>query len=197
MRILVVVLGVPLLVLNLAGGIVAAIWLMLLGDWWPLLVGVGAIIGGASACALALSPSLLIGIFAASLFERGGIYRVVAYPLILATSLWIYVVMCVWTLLWFFYFAHITASGSIIPMMLWAYTVATAPWSYMAQRDAQGGEHTASMAVFFLEVGSVAGLVLLLCGAHPATAVLVFLMVMSATFLVNLCLAGASALSRS
>jgi hypothetical protein len=197
MRTLVTVLGVPLLVLNLAGGIVAGVWLMFLGEWWPLVVGVAVIVGGAWACALLLSPSLLIGMFAALLFERGGIYRLVAYPLVLAVSLWTYVVMCVWTLLWFFYFSHSALSGSIIPMMLWAYTVATAPWSYMAQREAQGGEHTSSMAVFFLELGSVVGLVLLLCGAQASTAVLAFLAIMGATFLVNLYLGGASALSRS
>lgn len=198
MQALIALLALPLIVLNLLGGIIGVIWLMILGQWDALGVALGATIFGTFACGLALTPGLLASAPAALLHERGGIARIASYPLMLVALLWTFVVMCIWALWWFAYFLKMADNTSLVPMLLIAFSVATAPWTYLAQKEAQSGNNQASFTAFFLQLACAAIFALVaLAGAHPKTAVVTFLVIMGIAFLLNLGIGFAMAVAES
>lgn len=187
MQALIALLVLPLMVLNLLGGVIGVIWLMILGQWGALGVALGATIFGTFACGVALMPGLLATGPAVLLHGKGGFARITAYPFMFVGLLWTFAVMCTWALWWFSYFLKIADSTSLVPMLLIAFSVATAPWVYMAQKDAQGGSNHASFTAFFLQLACAAIFVLVaLGGAHPTTALVTFLVIMGVAFLLNL-----------
>lgn len=187
MQALIALLVLPLMALNLLGGIAGVIWLMILGQWGALGVALGATVFGTFACGLALMPGLLATGPAVLLHGKGGFARVASYPLMFIGLLWTFAIMCAWALWWFGYFLKIADTASLVPMLLVAFSVATAPWAYMAQKDAQSGNNHASFTAFFLQIACAAIFVLIaLGGAHPKTALVTFIVIMGIAFLLNL-----------
>jgi predicted neutral ceramidase superfamily lipid hydrolase len=43
--------------------------------------------------------------------------------------------------------------------ILWGYSVATAPWSFMAQKDRQSGNETSTTLMFFVQLGTISMMV--------------------------------------
>lgn len=187
MQALITVLLLPLMLLNFLGGIVGFVWLMFLGEWRSFLIGLAVTIFGAVACSFALLPGMLVTAPAAIMHERGGAARIVSYPLLLVGLLWTFAVMCAWALWWFAYFMQKASSSSAVPMLLVAFTVATAPWAYMAQKEAQSGNSQSSFTTFFLQLACAVAFVMLACaGARPFTALVVFLAIMGLALLISL-----------
>lgn len=187
MQALITLLVLPLMLLNFLGGIVGFVWLMILGDWRSFFVALVATIFGAIVCSFALMPGMLATAPAIMMHEKGGAARISSYPLLLVGLLWTFAVMCGWALWWFAYFMQKADSSSAIPMLLVAFTVATAPWAYMAQKEAQSGNSQSSFTTFFLQLAcAVAFVMLAFAGAQPYTALVVFLSVMGLALILSL-----------
>lgn len=187
MQALIAVLVLPLMLLNFLDGIVGAIWLMFLGEWGALGIALIASIFGAMACGFALMPGMLVTAPAMLMYEKGGAARIASYPLFFAGLLWTFAVMSGWALLSFAYFLEKADASSLVPMLLIAFSVATGPWAYMAQKEAQSGNEYSSITTFFLQIACAVILVMLaFAGAHPFTALVVFLVIMGIAFLINL-----------
>lgn len=187
MQALITLLLLPLMLLNFLGGIVGFIWLMVLGEWRTFLVALIATIFGAIVCSFALMPGMLATAPAIMMHEKGGAARIASYPLLLVGLVWTFAVMCAWALWWFGYFMQKADSSSLVPMLLVAFTVATAPWAYMAQKEAQSGNNQSSLSTFFLQLAcAVAFVMLAFAGAQPFTALVAFLSVMSLALLLSL-----------
>lgn len=148
-------LSLPILILNLLGGIVGGIWLATMGRWDLVGAGIGYAIVGPFAASIALLPSFLLAGPAAWALERknfvvGGFFG-------LLNLLWTFAVMLFSAVFVFYYAMNKMAYGDPIwPYLLLAYATATSPWAFLAQKDLQAGNDNAGVPVFFLQVGCIA-----------------------------------------
>lgn len=147
--------------LNALGGIVSGIWLALIGQWWALGVGLVGVLVSHFLASILLMPSLLFAAPAAALAERGkqGVATVLAGVSSLDTA----ALIAVWGIGVLYFFVSRGTAGSVIPLLIRSYGVASGPWSFLASKDQQaGGNEYSAMATFFLQVGYVVAIVLVL-----------------------------------
>jgi hypothetical protein len=178
--------GLPLLILNWAGVIVGSIWLAILGEWGTLLFAILAMVLGIFACSFLLLPGLIFsapGLLLQS--KQHWLPRLTSYPLLALGALWTYFIMSAWAAGNLFYYYQRGSPENLIPSMLVAYGVATAPWSSMAQKESvSDGSSYAPMTAFFLQLASAQILVsLLIFNNRLKTALVIFLAIMAACLL--------------
>lgn len=155
------VLAVPLMILNMLGGIVSGIWLAILGEWGAIGYGIAALAISWLALSLALIPGLLLAAPATYFGEKN--IKVGVYFIGFLSSLYTAGVITVWCVAVLFFFTMKADSSSIIPMLIWSYCVATGPLAWMAQKEQQGGDGFASIvATFFSQVGYIVMIVMVL-----------------------------------
>src|SRR5690606_4777318 len=106
-------LAIFFMLLNLLGGVVAGIWLAVLGEWGTLFRGLGILIGGALTISLFMMPGLLLAAPAASLHTSGK--RLGFYFFGLMSLLYTYGVLAGWCVLVLLYFLNRADSASEIP----------------------------------------------------------------------------------
>jgi len=148
---LITTLSVPILILNVLGGIVGGIWLMVAGEWSLFIGGLLYMMFGAMIIGLLLMPSLLFAAPAAAFAEKR------KYTLFFIFGLlgiaYTYGLIAVST----YYIADIALNSQSAPLwasLLWLYAVVLAPWQYMASKE-QDNTST-GMTTFFLALGVVA-----------------------------------------
>ena len=157
-------LSVPIMLLNLLGGIVSGIWLAILGEWNEIFRGILFMVVSGFAISIALMPSLLFAAPAAMAIQKGkkllGIFfgsLSVLYTFVLMT------IWCVW-IMWLF--GSSANDRSLIPLLIWSYGVALAPWMWLAQKDQQGGGNEYSLfTIFFAQVSYIFTMVMFFFGA--------------------------------
>lgn len=145
---LVTALSVPILILNVLGGIIGGIWLMISGEWTLFLSGLGYMAFGAMLLGLLLMPGLLFGAPAAVFAEKrkyvlfgifGSLSLVYTYGLIVITTYFV----ADWILSF--------SSAPLWAALLWLYATVLAPWQYMASKEQDNSSTT--MTTFFLALG--------------------------------------------
>ena len=146
-------LTVVLMLLNMLGGIVAGVWLAILGEWGTIFRGLATLFFGGFAISLAMMPGLLLAAPTAALQSKES--RAGLYFFGLLSMAYTYAILVVWCILVMLYFANRADSGSVIPTMLWAYGAATGPIAYLAQKDLQSGNEYAAISTFFAQVAFV------------------------------------------
>ena len=144
---------IPLSNLNYFGGIVGGVWLLFLGEWKLLIIG---IITAVTAHWFLGLLFLLEFIFAAPamFFYRKNI-KVLFHifgtlAVLLRTS--IITLWCIGMLV--FLFEKYT-STPLLPILLFAYSVINAPISYLAIKDLQGGADEAVFTTLIMEIGLI------------------------------------------
>ena len=150
-------------VLNLLGGIFSGIWLAILGKWGDIFRGILFIMVAGFAISIVLMPSLLFAAPAAMAIEKGkkllGVFfgsLSVLYTVALIT------VWCIWVM-WLF--VSSVTDNSLIPLLIWSYGVALAPWMWLAQKDQQGGGNEFSIfTIFFAQVSYILSMILFFLG---------------------------------
>ena len=147
----VVFLTIPLVFMNIFGGVISGIWLAVLGEWKAIGMGVILIIVSAIGLGFVLMPSLIFALPATRAIEAGK--NSLAAFLGGLTMIYTGVVMLCWAIIIFVYYYKASDSSSLIPMLFWSYGVATAPWSHMAKSDQQAGNNFSAIPVFFLSIG--------------------------------------------
>lgn len=151
--------SVALIVLNAIGGIVAGIWLAILGDWGAIGRGLLFAIGGGFVISLAMMPGMLLAGPAVVFYNKGS--RLGLYVFGGLSAAYQFTVLSAWCLFIFFLFAHRADGSSAIPMMLWSYGVATGPIAYLAQKDLQSGNEYGGLAALFSQVAYVLALLVI------------------------------------
>lgn len=147
-------LTVPLGLLNMLGGIVAGIWLAILGEWGIIGYGLVALFVSGLGLGLAMAPGLLFAAPAAALHEKGN--KLGFYFFGFLGALYTVLVLTAWCIAVLYFFVRQADTSSIIPVLLWSYGVATGPIAWMAQKEAQGGGGEGAMiSTFFAQVGYV------------------------------------------
>jgi len=170
-------LAAPLMILNFFGGIVSGIWLAILGDWHVIIQGVIFLIFSSFAISFALMPSLLFAAPAALAIQKGK--NVLGIILSVPALLYTVALITAWCL-WVFWLFSSSADGhNLIPLLIWSYGVAISPWSWLAQKESQGGGGEAAIFVtFFAEIACVATIILFLFGINLTTIGVIFASIM-------------------
>jgi hypothetical protein len=120
-----------------AGGITAAIWLAVLGEWRSLGSGICAIVLAPFLLRLLIIPGLAFGAPGATLLRH---HRPnLAFPLVLLAQLYTHLVVGVWALAVFFTAEPSIDDTNFWPMLLWSNAIAIGPGSYLAPREGQAG----------------------------------------------------------
>ena len=149
---LIAALSLPLMILNMVGGIVAGIWLMVLRDWHTILLGIAFFFVSTVALGLVFIPSTLLALPAAYFFEKGKTIRFVCFSSL--ASLYSYAVITVWCCVVLFVFVKDATAHTLVPRLVWSYGVANGPLAYLALKEyGAGAEGTASqLATFFAQL---------------------------------------------
>jgi hypothetical protein len=184
---------VPVLVLNSLGVIAGAIWLAALGRWGTLGLGVVAMILGGLLLSLLMMPILALALPMNWLLERnrrGAALLVGAFVLLLNVA-----IVAGWMFIAFWYFVGNgmrpgDSLWTLLPLMLWAYGVASAPVSFLASKEQEGS--AATLVTFFAELGLVALMFVAFLAQQVRPATLAFWGVVAAGYLLQLWVANAT-----
>jgi len=168
---------VPIMILNILGGIISGIWLAILGEWGEIIRGIIFMVVSGFAISFALMPSLLFAGPAAIAIEKGkkilGIFfgsLSVLYTVALIT------VWCIW-IMWLF--VSSATENSLIPLLIWSYGVALAPWMWLAQKDQEGGGNEFStFTTFFAQVAYILGMIMFFFGTTLGFVAIIFGVIM-------------------
>lgn len=169
--------AVPIMILNLLGGIISGIWLVILGEWDEIIRGIIFIVVSGFVISFALMPGLLFAGPAAMAMERGkkilGVFLgsfSILYTVALI-SIW-----CIW-IMWLF--VSSAPESSLIPLLIWSYGVALAPWMWLAQEDQRGGGNEFSiLTTLFAQVAYIFGMIIFFFGATFGTIAITFGIIM-------------------
>ncbi|HYG23359.1 MAG TPA: hypothetical protein VEH04_11300 [Verrucomicrobiae bacterium] len=137
---LVAILVLPLMILNMLGGLISAIWLLVLGEWKPVALGSVTFLFSGPALGMALIPSVIFAMRPAEQCERSGnqvgvlIFGFVGFAYTFALfSVWCMAVMlCA---------VRISSGSTLLPLLLWSYGVALSPILWLAKKDQEGGRN--------------------------------------------------------
>lgn len=166
-------LTVPIMILNLLGGIISGIWLAILGEWGEIFRGVLFMVISGFAISIALMPSLLFAAHAAMAIEKGKkLFGMFFGSLSVLYTIGLMTVWCIW-IMWLF--VSSANDISLIPLLIWSYGVALAPWIWLAQKDQQGGGNKFSIfSVFFAQISYILGMILFFLGVTLGTIAVIF-----------------------
>jgi len=155
-------LGIPLMLLNLLGGIGSGIWLAVLGEWSTLGLGITFFFVSTFLLGLVLMPGLALAIPAAKCAERGSLIGILLFGTL--SSGYILAVVTLWCCGVLSLFVGDATRSDIIPRLIWSYGVATGPWSYMASRESgtEGEGFASTVTNFLAQVAYVIVMILVL-----------------------------------
>lgn len=169
---------------NAGLGVIAAVWILIVRGWQPVLLGVIFVLASPYALGLILSVGyLLFGGIAVLIgkagFRRTSIAIASLNVLVLATAL---TATCIGALM------MLVSSGTTLdarlPLMLWSFVVATSPWIRLALMDEERNWSAQLTAVFF----PVTCLLALALTALNADLVLITIVVLAITLAVEVAL---------
>ncbi len=167
------VLSVPIMLLNLLGGIVSGIWLAFLGEWGEIGRGLFFMIFAGFFIGFALMPGLLFAAPAAMAMEKGR--KILGMFFGSLSVLYTVIFITIWCLWVMWLFMSSATNESLIPMLIWSYGVALAPLMWLAQKDQEGGGNEFSIfTTFFAQVSYILAMILFLAGATLGAIGLVF-----------------------
>jgi hypothetical protein len=153
--------SIPIMVLNFFGGIVAGIWLIVLGKWSAFFLGLFAVFFSSWGLAIALMPSVGLGILGLRFLEKQ--QKAFGYFFALLGQLYTFSLLSAWCVGVLQVFLSMSDSSSKIPLVIWSYGVATGPWTWMAQQEQRSGDSPGSMLIaFFAQVGFIVMMMMVL-----------------------------------
>jgi hypothetical protein len=164
-------LTVPLTLINGFGGIVAGIWLAVLGEWGAIGYGIAMLCIGGFLIGLAMMPGILVGAPAITFYEKGN--KVGFYILGFLSALYTITVLTVWCVAILYFFEERAHGGLIVPLLLWSYGVATGPIGWLARKELESGNEYAMIHTFFVQVAYVLVILVLLVARISIVDVLV------------------------
>ena len=128
------ILCVPLIVLNVLGGITSGTWLAILGEWATIAYGI---------LILLIAPSLLRwSLLLPSAFfawpmkyfsDKGKTFGTVVTASL--SNVYTIALMTIWCCGIFFLFMMQADASNVILHLIWSYGVAIGPWGYLASKD--------------------------------------------------------------
>lgn len=178
MQRLMALIALGLTALTLGGGVLAAGWLLWLGEVRPVLAGLCLVLAGRLVTELAAHP-------ARQLRARATATRR-APPALLAQG-WIFLAMAGWAAISLALYGWATASEPA-PLLLWCYAVAVSPWLLFERRHfVRSGSYflctTPPSPLLFFELACAAAAAQLLLSSTPQLVAVTFASIMGVSFL--------------
>lgn len=146
------VLAIPIMILNLLGSVIGGIWLIVLGNWTPIIYSLVLLFLGHWIISLLLMPAMLLLLPAAKAAESGWNSFAVFGGFL--NALYTGTIMTFWA---YWILQGYSAAGPAtaqLPLLLLGYGAATGSWAYMASKE-NPTQSNASIWVFFLSVGYI------------------------------------------
>lgn len=189
-------LTVPIMILNVLGGIGSGIWLVILGEWVVIVKGIGLMVFSS----FLISPLLMLGILfsgpAIVAMERGKIILSVFFGFL--GSLYTYALMTIWCILVMWLFVKSATEGSIIPLLIWSYGVALAPWMWFAQKDQQaGGNEFSILATFSAQISYIIAMIMFFWHVTLSTIAITFGAIMLVSSILSMIIATGGEIRKS
>lgn len=122
---------------------VSIIWLLILKQWWVIPVAVASLFSH-FLLGLALLPAMAFSLPAAALIQR---HPAIALLIALPGHLYTAALITIWCMGILTLLRSGATQGTWIPVLLLSFSVGTAPWVYMAQRETQSGGGEGSIIV--------------------------------------------------
>ena len=122
----------PILWLSLLGTVIAMIWLVIVGERWVLLYGIG---GSLLSYMLGLVAVLQFLLFRAARRQAASARRLRGLLLVIVAQLLTYGVVSVWCHLTFAFFVSKATSSTMLPLLAVSWGVALAPWHSLTSRE--------------------------------------------------------------
>ncbi len=168
---------IPFLLLNIFGSIISGIWLAILGEWNEIFRGVIFMIISSFAIAIALMPSMLFAIPGVWAMEKGK--KLLSIFFTILSVLYTYALIIIWCTWIMWLFVSSATESTLIPLLIWSYGVALAPWMFLNQKDQQGGGNEFSaLTTSFTQIAYVLGMIFFFLGANMGSVFLIFVLVM-------------------
>lgn len=128
------ILIIPVMLLNVGGGIVGGIWLAFRGEWRLIFTGIVLAVISPWILSILMLPSLGIGMVALIFKERKWVLYVLGFLSQVYTN-----VLIMGTCLFAFFICARYKSGGVdfsaIPYLLWSWGMALGPWQYFASKE--------------------------------------------------------------
>lgn len=139
----------------------SGIWLLFLGQWWAIGIGLLGLFISRYVVSLLLLPNILVATITARAHEAGRFGA--AGFLAGISSFYVSVVATIWSIPILGFFTLGAGELPLIPFLVWSYAVATDPWHFLAIEDLKsGGNLFSAMTVTFLQAGYVVSIILML-----------------------------------
>ena len=131
------IITIGLIIVNTLGGLVAGIWLAVLGKWMAILLGLAMALAMPSLWMILTMPTMLLAGVEQNKIEQNQLRRH-SILLVAAGSIYTTSLICGWVLLVFWLFSKRVGDHSPIPFLLWAYSTSMAPLAYMSTKSKDG-----------------------------------------------------------
>jgi len=128
-----VLLSVPVIYLNLFAGIIAFVWLIILGKWFLIIVSIVALFSH-YLLGILMMPATLVQLLAFKAYEKKQVFLCVV-GCYLGTLMNMFIFFCWVTYVYYFGLSNVTSKSELLPIMLWANGVAIGPIYYMANQE--------------------------------------------------------------
>jgi len=129
------ILSIPILILNMVGGIIAGIWLAFLGEWKLILIGIVLLFTSHFYLSILMLPGLLFAPICVRLYEKknplghlfGFLSQFYTNLLIVATCAFAFFICTR------FYGGE--SKFGLIPYLLWSWGMALGPWQFFQSKE--------------------------------------------------------------
>jgi hypothetical protein len=172
---IIITLSLPIIIFNWLGGVVAGIWLAILGKWSIIIYGLIAAFTAHFLLGFVLMLGLIFG--APAIYFVNKNYKIPAMFFGFLSLVVTIGIISFWCLAVFFQFMKNAEINSWVPLAIWSYGVATIPLQYLASKE-KDNEYTAS-TVFFTQLAYFIMLLsLILLDLTLRTSIIIFLVIM-------------------
>jgi hypothetical protein len=161
-KVLVAAIMAVLLPLNVLSGLVAGIWLAILGEWKSIVGGILAAIIMPLAWIIAALPDLGLLLLVKRFAQYGRVFRTWLFALM--SSGYNNCLIMLWTFYIFSAFIDRGKPGRYVAFVLWGYSIAQAPLAFMAQKDRPDPDSKAASALGKI-ISQIGYLILTACWA--------------------------------
>ena len=126
-------LALPVTYLNAFAGIIAFVWLIILGKWFLIAVSIVALFSH-FLLGILMFPATLVQLLAFKAYEKKQVFLCMV-GCYLGTLINMFIFFCWVTYVYYFGLSNVTTKSELLPIMLWANGVAIGPIYFMANQE--------------------------------------------------------------
>lgn len=121
-------------------------WLICLGQWRIILIGIGSFLGASTFIGIALTPGLILLPFAKAFKSKS---RILTFLVLGLPQAYTTIVTVAWCAAVLHYTRLLATTTSPLPIWLWGYKIATGPWAYMSSYDQRTDPKSNPFSMFY------------------------------------------------